>query len=64
MAMNGKNAIQPIEEELKRKLCATSSTRSLNTINTGLRGYKDQRQDIEEAIKSLRRQLEIIDEWA
>lgn len=27
-------------------------------------GYNDQRQDIEEAMKSLRRQLEIIDEWA
>lgn len=33
-------------------------------LASGDRGYKDQRQDIEEAIKSLRRQLEIIDEWA
>lgn len=33
-------------------------------LASGSRGYKDQRQDIEEAIKSLRRQLEIIDEWA
>ena len=64
MAENGRSAIRPIGEKMKCKLCATSSTRSLNTINTGLRGYKDQRQDIEEAIKSLRRQLEIIDEWA
>jgi len=33
-------------------------------LASGNRGYKDQRQDIEEAIKSLRRQLEIIDVWA
>ena len=60
MAVNGRTAMQPIEEELMLKRCAPSLTRSLNTIDIGLsRSY---RNGYEEVIRDLRRQLETIDE--
>lgn len=63
MEENGRTAMRPKKRELKRKSCATFSTRSLNTMSTGLRNNAyGNRYD--EAITSLRRQLEILDVWA
>ena len=63
MAVNGKTAMQPIEEEIMQKRCVKSSTRILNTMSTGLRSNA-YRNGYEEVIKGLRRQLETIDERA
>ncbi len=60
MEVNGRIAMQPLEEGMRQKRCAASSTRSLNTMNTGLsRSYRNGYEDV---IKELRRQLETIDE--